>query len=204
MPLDLHVRRRDRQGRQARRLLRQAPGRARARVLRVPDALHASAERRSPARSRRSTSRPARTSTSSSSASIRARRRRWPRREEGELCSSGTGAPAPESGFHFLTGREASIKALDARGRASGTRTTRRSSSSRIRRRSRCSRRTAACRAISRHRVRAARSALALVEAAGGKIGTAVDQALLSATTTTRERAVRAGDHEPRPARRHS
>ena len=72
------VPRRDRPGRAARRLLRQAAGRPRARLLRVPDALHAGAERRRRSALRvaeRST--PAASSTSSRSASTRTKARRW-------------------------------------------------------------------------------------------------------------------------------
>ena len=95
LPLDLPFKDEDGRDGAARRVLRPQAGGAGVRVLRVPDAVHAGAERPRRARCACSTSRSARTSTSSRSASIRARRRCWRRRRR-RRTSSATSAPSAE------------------------------------------------------------------------------------------------------------
>ena len=102
---------RGRPRREARRLLRPQAGGAGVRVLRVPDAVHAGAERPRERAARDRRDRSARNSTSSRSASIRARRRCW-RRARRRPTSSATSGPSAEQGWHFLTGEQASIDAL--------------------------------------------------------------------------------------------
>ena len=81
--------------------------------------------------------------------------------------------------MHFLTGREASIRRWPTRS-GSATPTTARSISTRIRPPSRCSRPRRASRKYLFGIDFAPRDLrLALVEAAGGRIGTAIDQVLL-------------------------
>ena len=82
----------------ARRLLRQEAGRAGVRVLRLPDALHAGAQR-PVERARRDVARTrARTSRSSPSASTRARRRRRRRRRRRSTSSATSGPARPRAG----------------------------------------------------------------------------------------------------------
>ena len=83
---------RSRPRREARRLLRPQAGGAGVRVLRVPDAVHAGAERPRRARCGVLNETSARSSTSSRSASTRARRRCW-RRRRSRRTSTATSGP---------------------------------------------------------------------------------------------------------------
>ena len=111
VPLDTTFRDETGDGRAARRLLRQAAGGAGVRLLRLPDALHAGAQRPGERARRAVARRRARISRSSRSASIRATRRRRPRRRR-PTTSSATSAPAPSDGWHFLTGEQPQIERL--------------------------------------------------------------------------------------------
>ncbi len=139
------LRGRERPPRDARGLLRQEAGRARARVLRVPDALHAGAQRpRRIARSAHVQRRPG-VRRRRASASTRAKRRRWPPRSAPPI-SSGTAGRAPRA---VCTSSRAGKRTSGASPMRSAftTSTTRRSISTRTPRRSPCSRLRARCRA---------------------------------------------------------
>ena len=142
-----------------RRLLRHAAGRAGVRLLRLPDAVHAGAERPGE-RARRAVARTrARTSRSSPSASTRATRRRSAAAKKADYLERYK-RPGAAAGWHFLTGDQPSIDRADEGGRLPLRLGRRRRSSSRTRPAS--SSLTPDGRLVAlplRHRVRPARSA---------------------------------------------
>ncbi len=108
------VRGRQRPPGQARRLLRrggQAAGGPGARVLRVPDAVHAGAQRPGVVDQRDEPQRRQASSTSSPSASTRRKGPGWRRRRKRTTSSATDGRRRPD-GWHFLTGTQESIARL--------------------------------------------------------------------------------------------
>ena len=105
LPLDAHVPRRARAARCALGdYFGKQAGRARVRLLRVPDALHAGAERADEHARACCRSTPARTSTSSLVSFDPRETPAQAAREEGDVPRSATSGRAPTAGWHFLTG----------------------------------------------------------------------------------------------------